>query len=190
MELPPLDYPATIPGSIRRAADRFGDRDFVVMPDRRITYAQADTASRRVAKELLGAGIGKGTRVAMMDTFSSPPAPSVVDYESVDAQWTQWDWTVSLARPAVQQFSHLYDGGPGGFTLDGAGTATVTTPAAYQPGSTATVTVAAPSGTTSSLLTVDGTGRLTISVPLSAPALGLTAPTATARVTIQAPPAT
>ena len=126
----------------------------------------------------------------MMDTFSSPPAPSMIDYESIDAQWTQWDWTVSLARPAVQQFSHLYDGGPGGFTLDGAGTATVTTPAVYQPGSTATVTVAAPSGTTSSLLTVDGTGRLTISVPLSAPPLGVTAPTATARVTIQAPPAT
>jgi acyl-CoA synthetase (AMP-forming)/AMP-acid ligase II len=70
MELPPLDYTPTIPSSIRRAAARFGDRDFVVMPDRRLTYAQAEAASRRVARELLAAGIGKGTRVAMMDTFS------------------------------------------------------------------------------------------------------------------------
>jgi acyl-CoA synthetase (AMP-forming)/AMP-acid ligase II len=70
MELPPLDYTPTIPSSIRRAAARFGDHDFVVMPDRRLTYAQAEAASRRVARELLAAGIGKGTRVAMMDTFS------------------------------------------------------------------------------------------------------------------------
>jgi acyl-CoA synthetase (AMP-forming)/AMP-acid ligase II len=70
MELPPLDYAPTIPSSIRRAAARFGDRDFVVMPDRRLSYTEAEAASRRVAKELLAAGVGKGTRVAMIDTFS------------------------------------------------------------------------------------------------------------------------
>jgi acyl-CoA synthetase (AMP-forming)/AMP-acid ligase II len=70
MELPPLDYTPTIPGSIRRAAQLFGARDFIVMPDERLTYADADRASRRVARELLAAGIGKGTRVAMIDTYS------------------------------------------------------------------------------------------------------------------------
>ena len=71
MDVPALDHPATIPALLHHAATRFGDRDFVVMADRRLTYAQAEAASRRVAKELLAAGIGKGTRVAMLDTFST-----------------------------------------------------------------------------------------------------------------------
>jgi S-formylglutathione hydrolase FrmB len=125
----------------------------------------------------------------MMDTFASPPAPSTIDYKSVDAQWTQWGWTVSLARPAVQEFSRLSIAGPGGFALDGSGTATVTTPAAYQPGSAASVTVVSPTGTTSTTTNVDDRGRLTISAPLSAPVLGVAAQTGIARVTIQAPPA-
>jgi len=126
----------------------------------------------------------------MMATFASPPAPSTIDYRSVDAQWAQWDWAVSLTRPAVQEFSHLYAAGPGGFTLEGSGGATVTTPAVYQPGSVASVTVVAPSRTTSTPMNVDANGRLTISISLSSPLVGVTAPTGTARVTIQAPPAT
>ena len=89
----------------------------------------------------------------------------------------------STLRPAVQQFSHLSDAGPGGFTLDGSGTAAVTTPGVYQPGSAASVTVVVPAGTTTTQTNVDSTGRLTISVPLSAPLFGVTAPTGTARVT-------
>jgi S-formylglutathione hydrolase FrmB len=127
----------------------------------------------------------------MMATFANPPAPSTISYKSIDKQWTQWGWTVSVARPAAQQFSALRDGGAGGFFLDGTGTATVTTPAAYSPGSPATVTVAAPSGTSAHLLTVDSGGHLTITVPLDtalAP-LGAAAPAGTAHVTIQATPA-
>ena len=125
-----------------------------------------------------------------MATFVSPPTPSTIDYKAVDAQWTQWDWTVSLARPAAQQFSHIYDAGPSGFTLNGAGVATVTTPAVYQPGSVASVTVVGPTGTTDTRMKVDRSGRLTISFPLSGPLLGVAASTDTARVTIKAPPAT
>jgi acyl-CoA synthetase (AMP-forming)/AMP-acid ligase II len=71
MERPDVGYLPTIPASIRRAAQEFGDHDFIVMPDRRMTYAQADAASQRVAKELLASGIGKGTRVGLLDTFST-----------------------------------------------------------------------------------------------------------------------
>jgi acyl-CoA synthetase (AMP-forming)/AMP-acid ligase II len=71
MERPDPGYPATIPASIRRAAAESGDHEFIVMPDRRLTYAEADAASQRVAKELLAAGIGKGTRVGVLDTFST-----------------------------------------------------------------------------------------------------------------------
>src|SRR4029079_18163394 len=42
------------------------DTEYIVMPDRRMTFAQADTASRRFAKQLLAAGVGKGTRVGIM----------------------------------------------------------------------------------------------------------------------------
>jgi S-formylglutathione hydrolase FrmB len=127
----------------------------------------------------------------MMTTFANPPAPSTISYKSIDRQWTQWGWSVSVSRPAAQQFSSLRDAGAGGFFLDGTGTATVTTPAVYAPGSPATVTVAAPSGTTARLATVDNSGHLTISVPLdgSLAPLGALAPPGTARVTIQATPA-
>ena len=60
MELPPLDHRATIPAVLRAAAERFGARDFVVMPDRRLTFASAEAASRDVAKDLLTRGSGQG----------------------------------------------------------------------------------------------------------------------------------
>ena len=63
MALPDLDYEPTIPAVVRRAATTFGDNDFIVMPDRRMTYAEAEVASRRVGKQLLAAGVGKGTRI-------------------------------------------------------------------------------------------------------------------------------
>jgi acyl-CoA synthetase (AMP-forming)/AMP-acid ligase II len=54
-----------MPVVARRAASAFGDADFVVLPDRRISFRQAEAASRRLAKELLAAGAGKGTRVGI-----------------------------------------------------------------------------------------------------------------------------
>lgn len=63
MPVPDLDYAPTIPVVVRRAAATFGDNDFIVMPDRRMSYAEAEVASRRVGKELLAAGVGKGTRI-------------------------------------------------------------------------------------------------------------------------------
>ena len=54
-----------MPNVIRRAAERFGDDDFIVMPDRRISFRDAEAASRHLAKQLLAAGVGKGTRVGL-----------------------------------------------------------------------------------------------------------------------------
>src|ERR1700734_3769238 len=68
--VPELGYKATVGGCVRRAAELFGDRDFVVLPDRRITFEEADLASRAVAKRMLAAGIGKGTRVGLFYTYS------------------------------------------------------------------------------------------------------------------------
>lgn len=69
MQLPELDYPATVPGALRRAASEFGANEFLVMPELRMTYAEVEEASRRVARSLLGRGVGKGTRVGIHFTY-------------------------------------------------------------------------------------------------------------------------
>jgi acyl-CoA synthetase (AMP-forming)/AMP-acid ligase II len=54
-----------MPEVIRRASSLFGDTDYIVMPDRRISFRQLEGASRRLAKELLDAGVTKGTRIGI-----------------------------------------------------------------------------------------------------------------------------
>jgi acyl-CoA synthetase (AMP-forming)/AMP-acid ligase II len=63
MKLPEIDFRATIPVALHRAVELFGDREFIVMPDRSLTFRETEVASRLLAKEMLSAGIGKGTRV-------------------------------------------------------------------------------------------------------------------------------
>src|ERR1700682_1929246 len=62
----PMD---TIPDALRRAVATWGDRDFIVTPDRRMTYRDAEEHSRRLAKRMVAAGIGKGTRVGVFLTY-------------------------------------------------------------------------------------------------------------------------
>jgi S-formylglutathione hydrolase FrmB len=103
--------------------------------------------------------------VPLMATFASPPAPPpTTNYQSVDSTWTQWGWSVSFTRQAAQQLSSLTGATGGGFTLHGSGHATVTTPPQYTPGSLLHVTTSGPLGPTTTALTADTTGRLTIPV--------------------------
>src|SRR5690606_23169034 len=69
--VPDPGFHPTLPTALRRAAPLYGPRDYVVMPDRRLSFAEADAASRRVAKHLVEAGVGKGTRVGIMFTQST-----------------------------------------------------------------------------------------------------------------------
>jgi acyl-CoA synthetase (AMP-forming)/AMP-acid ligase II len=69
--LPELDYTPTFPGALRRAASRFGADPFVVLPDERMTYAEAEERSRALAKRFLAAGLGKGSRVGLFFTYST-----------------------------------------------------------------------------------------------------------------------
>jgi acyl-CoA synthetase (AMP-forming)/AMP-acid ligase II len=64
--LPDIPFPPTLPSLLNQAVERFGDDDYVVMPDRRVSFAEAQTASRKLAKRMLEAGVGKGTRVAII----------------------------------------------------------------------------------------------------------------------------
>jgi len=61
-----LAFAPTIPNLLRRSAERYGDRDYLVTADRSLTFADAELQSRRLAKRLLNAGVGKGTRVGML----------------------------------------------------------------------------------------------------------------------------
>ena len=88
-----------------------------------------------------------------------------MSYESIDRDWTQWDWSVALQRRATQQFSSLTNATSSGFSLRGSGTATVTTPPFYRPGALATITTSQGDVSTA---TADASGRLHLTVPLGA----------------------
>jgi S-formylglutathione hydrolase FrmB len=102
----------------------------------------------------------------MMADFAHPQNPHVISYMSIDKQWSQWGYTASMVRSAGQEFSSLTDGTSRGFTFSGSGTATVTTPPQYRPGSHFTVQVLGPGGVTTEHLTASPAGRLTIQMAL------------------------
>jgi acyl-CoA synthetase (AMP-forming)/AMP-acid ligase II len=65
------DLPASVPDALsRRAHD--GDAPFVIGTDFRLTFREADARSAELAARLLAAGIGKGTRVAVL--YPNEPA--------------------------------------------------------------------------------------------------------------------
>jgi len=66
VRLPDMECRPTVPEVLRRAAERYGDRSFITMPDRRMSFAEAEQASRELARRLLATGVGKGTRVGAM----------------------------------------------------------------------------------------------------------------------------
>jgi acyl-CoA synthetase (AMP-forming)/AMP-acid ligase II len=62
---PELPFRATVGEALHHAVARWPDHDFVVTPARAMTYAQAEQASLRLARRMLAAGMGKGTRVGL-----------------------------------------------------------------------------------------------------------------------------
>src|ERR1700691_5334343 len=63
------DDELTLPALMRRAVERFGDRELIVTPDERVTFADLDRAGRRLARSLAGAGVGKGIRVGAQFSY-------------------------------------------------------------------------------------------------------------------------
>ncbi|MGH7300946.1 MAG: AMP-binding protein [Candidatus Rokuibacteriota bacterium] len=56
---------ATVGGMLATMAARAGDREAIVAPDRRITYARFDREAQRVARGLLALGVKKNDKVAL-----------------------------------------------------------------------------------------------------------------------------
>lgn len=65
----PVEEVLTLPALVRRAVDRYGERDAVVTPHERVTFAGLYRASQRMAGRLVGAGVGKGARVAAQFSY-------------------------------------------------------------------------------------------------------------------------
>src|SRR5262249_46515013 len=49
LEVPQLEYEATVGAVLHRAVHEFGDRRFIVTPERRMTFAEAEVGSRQLA---------------------------------------------------------------------------------------------------------------------------------------------
>lgn len=101
-----------------------------------------------------------------MQVFANPVTPAKISYKSVDPSWTQWGWSVVDQRGQKRAFSNLTAADAEGFTLKAFGTATVTTPATYVPGSLHAVVIRDSSGTRTIGVVADPGGRLTVSVNL------------------------
>jgi acyl-CoA synthetase (AMP-forming)/AMP-acid ligase II len=65
MQIPQLPYEPTFPSVLHHAAQAFAERDFIVTADARMTYADVERRSRPIAKALLAAGAGKGSRIGL-----------------------------------------------------------------------------------------------------------------------------
>lgn len=64
MSLP--DYPPTLPAMLHHIADTYGDAEAIVRGSSRITFRALEEESARVAQGLLAAGVGKGSRIALL----------------------------------------------------------------------------------------------------------------------------
>ena len=60
------DYTPTLPVMLRELVRRFGPRPMIVLGDRRVTYAEAEAESARLARGLLACGVAKGARVGVL----------------------------------------------------------------------------------------------------------------------------
>jgi acyl-CoA synthetase (AMP-forming)/AMP-acid ligase II len=60
------DNPLTLPRLLRRNAARHGERVLMVVDGEQLTYAQAETRSRLLARALIAQGVTKGAHVAML----------------------------------------------------------------------------------------------------------------------------
>src|SRR5262245_21116918 len=59
-------YVPTVGNAVRDSAERFGDREFLITPEGRLTFADLARRSRALAAKLAGSGVVKGTRVGLL----------------------------------------------------------------------------------------------------------------------------
>lgn len=103
----------------------------------------------------------------LMARFAKPSTPAKKSYMSIEPSWAQWGWNVVTDRPAGnERFTFLSDADADGFTFRGRNTATVMTPADYQPGTSYTVKTVGSQTSGARTITADSAGRLAIALDL------------------------
>ncbi len=65
MRVPEIEFTPTVPTLLHRAVERHGELLHVVSKTDRLTFAEAERRSAVLARRLLAAGVGKGTRVGI-----------------------------------------------------------------------------------------------------------------------------
>ncbi|HVN40941.1 MAG TPA: class I adenylate-forming enzyme family protein [Myxococcota bacterium] len=60
------DYSPTLPVMLRELVARFGPKPMIVLGERRLTYAEVEAESARLARGLVAQGVAKGARVAVL----------------------------------------------------------------------------------------------------------------------------
>jgi len=60
------DYEPTLPTFLETRVEAFGDRPLIMLGEQRIRYADAAAQSARLARGMLAADLGKGTRIALL----------------------------------------------------------------------------------------------------------------------------
>lgn len=90
-------FPPTAAALLRAGARRWGDKPLVVLGDRRVSYAEVEARSARLARGLLVSGIGKGTIVGVL----APNSP----------EWVIW-WFAVARIGAVAALVNTYSKPP------------------------------------------------------------------------------
>jgi S-formylglutathione hydrolase FrmB len=102
----------------------------------------------------------------LMADFARPVGvPRRITYMSADGSFASYGWRVTMHR-AVREFAKLAGAGTPGFTLQGSGSATVTTAPRYRRPWRYEIRIASRSGVRTLTARVDRARRLTIQVPL------------------------
>ncbi len=64
--MPAAEIPLTVGALIRAKAAERGEHTLIVLGEQRLSYAEAETRSAKLARGLVAAGVGKGTRVGVL----------------------------------------------------------------------------------------------------------------------------
>ena len=67
---PDVGFVPTMPELARRAVRLYGERDLIVTPEGRASFADIEAKSCRLARRLIASGVGKGTRVGLHFAYS------------------------------------------------------------------------------------------------------------------------
>ena len=117
-----LPHTPTVSAWIRRLADEFGERELIVLADHRLSYRDAEAESGLLARGMLAAGIGKGTRVGLLmpggpdwvlawlaaSRIGALVVPICTFYQPRELQWTLRHADVQVLLSVNHHLGHDY----------------------------------------------------------------------------------